>query len=146
MGFDIHALRLLSESRQRGLSFSSTITIGRQHYSELKPSDLCAALGIKGEDASALLGQKYIELRLARLGATRIESLDNSAYEQATIIHDLNEPIPEHLKVSFSCVFDGGAIEHIFNFPQAIKNCMEMVTVGGHFVGLTTANNFMGHG
>jgi len=146
MGVDTHVLRLLLESQKSGLSFSSTIMIGRQNYWGLNVSDLCNALNIKSEDASALLEQKYIESLLRRLGATKIESIDNSAYEQASIIHDLNEPIPEYLKTSFSCVFDGGAIEHIFNFPQAIKNCMEMVAVGGHFLGVTAANNFMGHG
>ena len=117
MGVDTHVLRLLSESRKGGLSFSSTIMIGRQNYWALNPSDLCSALGIKSEDASALFEQRYIEPLLKRLGAVRIESLDNSAFEQATVIHDLNEPIPEHLKASFSCVFDGGALEHVFNFP-----------------------------
>jgi hypothetical protein len=145
LGVDTHVLRLLSESRKRGLSFSSTIMIGRQNY-VLGPSDLCSVLNIKREDASALLKESYVESLLKRFGATRIESIDKTAYEQATIVHDLNEPIPEHLKASFSCVFDGGSMEHIFNFPQAIKNCMEMVVVGGHFLGVTVANNHMGHG
>jgi hypothetical protein len=146
MGIDTHVLRLLLDAQKKGLSFSSTIMVGRQNYYEPGASDLCSALSIRNEDASALLEMRYMEPLLRRLGATRIESLDNSAYEQASIIHDLNEPIPEYLKVSFSCVFDGGALEHILNFPQAIKNCMEMVAVGGHFLGVTTANNFMGHG
>jgi hypothetical protein len=148
MGVDNNILRLLSESRKGGVSFSSTIMLGRQNFNEddLKPSDLCNALGITSGEASALLEQKYIEPLLKRLGAARIESLDNSRYEQATMVHDLNQPIPEHLKASFSCVFDGGTTEHIFNYPQAIKNCMEMVAVGGHFLGVTNANNFMGHG
>jgi hypothetical protein len=121
--------------------------IGRQNYSsDLEAPDLCSALGIGNEDASALLEQRYIEPLLKRFGANRIESVDNSSFENATIVHDLNEPIPEHLKCSFSCVFDGGAMEHIFNFPQAVKNCMEMVEVEGHFLGVTAANNFMGHG
>jgi hypothetical protein len=146
MGVDTHALRLLCDSRKNGISFSSTMMIGRQRYYALKVSDLCGALNITSQDASALYEQNYIEPLLERLGATRIESLDNSAYEQATIIHDLNEPISEHLKASFTCVFDGGAIEHVFNFPQAIRNCMEMVAIGGHFLGVTVANNFAGHG
>lgn len=139
-------LRLLLHSRRKGLSCSSTIMIGRQNYSELTPSDLSSALGITTEEASALLGEKYIEPLLQRFGANRIESIDNSAFENATTIHDLNQPIPEHLKATFTCVLDGGAIEHVFNFPQAMKNCMEMVQIGGHFLGVTTANNFMGHG
>ena len=61
-------------------------------------------------------------------------------------MHDLNEPIPSNLKGAFTCVFDGGCLEHIFNFPQAIKNCMEMVAVGGSFLAITPANSFCGHG
>src|SRR5258707_14799520 len=86
MGVDTHVLRLLLESRKKGLSFSSTIMIGRQNFNELEASDLCSALSIKSEDACALLELRYIEPLLKQLGATRIESIDNSAYEQATII------------------------------------------------------------
>ena len=37
-------------------------------------------------------------------------------------------------------------MEHVFNFPIAIRNCMEMVSVGGHLMLITPANNFFGHG
>ncbi len=80
------------------------------------------------------------------MGATRIESIDKADYEEATILHDMNQPVPDQLKGSFSLVFESGTLEHVFNFPQSIKNCMEMVRVGGHFVGITIANNLMGHG
>ena len=33
-----------------------------------------------------------------------------------------------------------------FILSSALKNCMEMVAVGGHFTQITNANNFMGHG
>jgi hypothetical protein len=80
------------------------------------------------------------------LGARQIESLDFSNYEQATIVQDMNEAIPDSLKGKFSCVLDGGTPEHVFNFPQAIKNAMEIVAIGGHFLGVVPANNFSGHG
>ena len=51
-----------------------------------------------------------------------------------------------HLKNKYTLVIDGGCLEHIFNFPVAIKNCMEMLQEGGHFIGITPANNLMGHG
>lgn len=145
MGVDTHVLRLLCDARAKGISFSSTLMLGRQNY-VLKITDLCRALKITTMEASALYDQKYVEPLLKLFGAARVESIDNSPYEGASIIHDLNEPVPEHLKASFSCVFDGGLLEHVFNFPQAIKNCMEMVTIGGHFLGVTVANNFLGHG
>src|SRR5262245_61422406 len=88
----------------------------------------------------------YAEPFLEMLGASEICSFDASGYENATHIHDLNLPIAENIKNRFSMVLDGGTLEHIFNFPVAIKNCMEMVEVGGHFIGVTPANNFCGHG
>jgi hypothetical protein len=146
MGVDAQALRLFCEWQERQISFTSTMMIGRQNFSaELNADDL-RGLGIANQEASDILKQGYIEPLLRRLGAQRVESIDQSDYEHASIIHDLNEPIPESLKKSFSCVFDGGTLEHVFNFPLAIKNCMEMVAVGGHFLGITCANNFTGHG
>jgi 2-polyprenyl-3-methyl-5-hydroxy-6-metoxy-1,4-benzoquinol methylase len=43
-------------------------------------------------------------------------------------------------------VFDGGTLEHIFDYPTAIKNCMKMVKPGGHLLLTTPANNWFGHG
>src|SRR5437762_12288642 len=86
----------------------------------------------------------YAEEFLKYLGAKTVHSLDNSDYEGATHVHDMNKPIPGHLKAQYSVVLDGGSLEHIFNFPVAIQNCMEMVQVGGHYLGITPTNNFVG--
>ena len=72
--------------------------------------------------------------------------MDASDYEGATYIHDFNQPLPTSLASQFSVVHDGGTIEHVFNIPQAFKNCMEMLRVGGHFIQVNVANNYMGHG
>jgi hypothetical protein len=58
----------------------------------------------------------------------------------------MNVPIPPDLAGRYSLVFDGGSLEHVFNAPQAFKNCMEMVRVGGYFVQVSPCNNFLGHG
>jgi len=88
----------------------------------------------------------YTEPLFEILGANKTESLDFSPYESATIIHDLNVPIPDKLKNSFSCVVDSGTLEHVFNFPVAIKNSMLAVRPGGHYIGISPVNNQMGHG
>ena len=72
--------------------------------------------------------------------------MDASSFEGATVVHDLNLPITEALKGRFDVVCDAGTIEHVMNFPTAIRNCMEMVRVGGHLILGTPANNFFGHG
>ncbi|MFN8220904.1 MAG: DUF2071 domain-containing protein [Fimbriimonadales bacterium] len=55
----------------------------------------------------------------------------------------LNLPLPVELKGRFSLVYDGGTLEHVFHFPQAIKNAMELVEVGEYFVGVTVCNNYV---
>ncbi len=80
------------------------------------------------------------------LGAEEMVVLDASSYEGATVIHDMNGPIPPSLKERFDLVYDGGSLEHIFNFPSAIANCIEMVRPGGHFIGINPTNNLSGHG
>jgi hypothetical protein len=58
----------------------------------------------------------------------------------------MNSGLPGEVKEQYTTVLDGGSLEHVFNFPMAIRNCMEMVSVGGHYLGITPANNLMGHG
>jgi hypothetical protein len=98
--------------------------------------------------AQSILGEddRFAEPFLRLLGAVHIDSFDASDYEKATCIHDMNIPIADIYKRRYTVVIDGGTLEHVFNFPVAIKNCMEMIEVGGFYIGVTPANNFMGHG
>ena len=80
------------------------------------------------------------------LGVKSLSVLDYSDYENANIIHDLNYLIPDTLVEHFDVVVDGGTLEHIFNFPTAIKNCMMMVKRGGSIFVFSMANNHCGHG
>jgi uncharacterized membrane protein len=152
MGFDRNSSRFLATAASAGVDFSRTLTLGRQ-YMHVSPGQLLRHLHrinveIKLTDLKQRLQihNDYAEPYLALLGAKETDSLDASAYEGATHIHDLNQPIPEVLKNRYTTVIDSGTLEHVFNFPVAIKNCMEMVAVGGHFLCITPANNFMGHG
>ena len=117
----------------------------------MKPADLRAMARAQGIGTSEQLerldlSEGYSERFFELLGSERVESMDASDYEKATIIHDLNLPVPSSLHGRFTCVVDGGTIEHVFHFPNAIKSCMDMLAVGGHYIGLTPANNQMGHG
>src|SRR5271170_1128849 len=151
MGVDIQVLRFLLRSRKTA-SYETFLMLGRQNWhvsqddweneSRRAKVDLT---GIKPAGAKAK-ESRFVEPVLEHLGAREIDSLDFSDYEQATIVHDINEPVPGDLNARFSCVFDGGTLEHVFNFPQAMRNAMEMVSVGGHFLGVGPGNNFPGHG
>lgn len=89
---------------------------------------------------------QYAEPFFQALGCKYTHSLDASGFEGATIIHDLNTPIPPVLHKRYDLVYDGGTIEHVFNFPQALRNLMSMVTIGGTLIIDTAGNSKMGHG
>ena len=121
------------------------------------PTDLFASLGTGGASSHAsgtrvapLDGYRFGEYadRFWRdiLGVRDLSTIDNSDYEGASIVHDLNRPVPPELWEGFDAVVEAGSLEHIFNFPVAIANLMKMVRVGGTIFLTTVANNLCGHG
>jgi hypothetical protein len=149
MGLDINGVKLLLHARQFDVNFKRVITIGRQML-YVKQHDLkrmCMQAGLSEvSDEEGLRPGNYAEFLLKLLGAEITDSLDASDYEQASIIHDLNQPLPAELHSKYSLVIDGGSLEHVFNFPVAVKNCMDLLEEKGCYIGITPANNFLGHG
>lgn len=151
MGIDATGVRFLGFAKKQGVDFSRTAMIGRQGFYIL-PGDLREALssvGLKPQDRvveGMCSHGGFSEGLFQYLGGETIHSFDFSDFEGATYTHDMNLPITDVFKEKYSAVLDGGSLEHVFNFPVAIKNCMEMVEVGGHYLAITPANNFFGHG
>lgn len=132
-----------------GVSFETTCTLGHlELYADKNVMSQCIAKYKNGEKnlEEVTFSDRYSDPLFEILGTKKLDTLDFSPYEGATIVHDLNVPIPGKLHNSFSCVLDSGTLEHVFNFPIAIKSCMEAVKVGGHYIGITPTNNQMGHG
>ena len=142
MGFDNSDLKFLLS----GMSGQSVCTLGRQNLF-LSQSELSRTLAEFERPALSLPNRAiyYAEDVLRPLGFS-VDSVDASNYESATIIHDLNNPIPDGLVERFDIVWDGGTLEHVFNFPTALVNAMRMVKIGGHLALRTPANNQCGHG
>jgi hypothetical protein len=89
---------------------------------------------------------RWAEPLLEHLGAKEVHSVDASGYEDSTFVHDLNEGLPAATRGSYTTVLDGGTLEHVFNFPAALRGALEAVEVGGHYVAITPTNNWLGHG
>ena len=144
MGFERNAAAWWLKLRDEGVWFGRVLTLGRQAM-HLDPATLARVyrrLGVpQPADTSA-----FADRLLVAMGAATVEALDASPYEQATRLHDLNEPVPRAWHEQFDVVFDGGTLEHVFNVPAALANCIEMLKVGGRFVAATVANNWCGHG
>jgi 2-polyprenyl-3-methyl-5-hydroxy-6-metoxy-1,4-benzoquinol methylase len=148
MGINIPTMQLFCCAKRIGVDFSETMMIGRQivHAPRNAIDAILGVIGISQERASRILEGQFAEPLFGLLGATHVSSLDVSDFEGATVIHDLNHPLPTSLANRFSVVLEGGTLEHVFNVTQAFKNCMEMVRIGGHFIHVNPANNYMSHG
>jgi hypothetical protein len=151
MGVNWHHVKALISARRPGVGMGRVLTVGRLNLF-ISPHDLRELLARLDPEAYGRYDEfltphpAYAEAVYRLLGASEVESIDASGYENATHVQDLNRPIPEHLKGRYDFVDDGGTIEHVFHFPQAIRNLMEMVKVGGSLQLHVPANNMAGHG
>ncbi len=152
MGIDIEVARFIIRSAKRGVKFDKTVSIGRQNLlvGRRELESLLKEYGLKHDAIPSQeefrIGRPFAESLFQILGATQPEALDASDYEGASLIHDLNLPLPQALEGGFDSVCELGSLEHVFNFTFAIKNCLKLVKKDGYFLWVTPANNFFGHG
>lgn len=155
MALDFNSVKFLFWAKNLGVSFDRTLTLGRlglpcspgQLRRAVRDFKLADTQGEVDRCFQRTFGQTLFADEFIRfLGAKEIVSADRSDYEGATLLHDLNRPFPEKLRGRFDLVIDGGTLEHIFDFPSALRHCLELVSVGGHFITITPANQWMGHG
>jgi len=143
MGITSNCSKFLLYARTQGVDFSHTAMLGRQQlfFTENERKELQNKI-----QAELPCSGSFAEPFFTAMGASKIESIDYSDFEGATLIHNMNDEIsPQHFN-TYTVLFDGGTLEHIFNFPIAMKNCMNMLKTGGHFVSITPSNNYNGHG
>lgn len=129
MGIIKSNVKMFLDAKSRGVKFDNLATLGRMRWYA---------------DGST---KRYADEFFAKeLEAKHITVIDNSSYQGAETVLDLNNNIPQELEKKFDVVIDSGTLEHVFNFPVAIANCMKMLKVGGTIFISTPANNYMGHG
>jgi hypothetical protein len=149
MGLDINAVRFLIDAHRQGVSFGDVLMLGRQDLN-VYPSRMRQVLAQAGLPADLFAPNAadtgFAEPCFKALGAKNVWSLDASSFEGAEFVHDLNKPLRADLRERFDLVYDGGTLEHVFNFPVALQNSMEMVRAGGRLVIHSVTNSYCGHG
>lgn len=151
MGIDLAQFRLLTLMAARYQPKGRTLMLGRQAL-RMRPGTRApvnrllkaAKLALNWHDIDQADG--FSETMWEKFGFGRMETMDLSDYEGATVLHDLNLPVPEALHGQFDFIFDGGTIEHVFNVPMALTNVFHMLRPGGRFVSANGMNGWMGHG
>ena len=148
MAIDINSAQFLVAARKNGISFDRAVMIGRQNLCVALPLlvQLFERNKLSSERLTIPTTSRYSEPLFEALGAKQVDSLDNSDFEGAQLVHDMNQPIRAEWREKYDIVYDGGTLEHIFNFPTALKNSMELVREGGRLFIHTCANNLCGHG
>ena len=147
MGIDITALELILLSHQYvKIKNTDILTLGRQQI-HIECKDINNSLN-KYNFSHLVDKFNYYDFseNLFRqlLNGDCVDSIDNSKYEDASIIYNLNLPYISSKKYQY--IYDGGTTEHIFNIPQVIENVINMLDIDGLFVSVTCNNNFSGHG
>jgi hypothetical protein len=155
MGLELNSINFLLWAKNLGVSFQRTLTLGRQNFycSPVKFKRALQDFGIPATPEQIdrcfqhdLFTPLYADEFLRLLGAQETASVDRSDFEGATLLHDLNDRFADQMRGHFDLVLDGGTLEHIFNYPAALRHCMEVVRIGGHFIAITPAAGLMGHG
>ena len=142
MGFDGNGLLFLQRTYKQQGAFGSTATIGRQGI-HLPGAVLHRFIKSQYEIEQ---GDFADDLLVRAFGSSEVTSIDNSAYEGASTVLDLNLEMNSELEEKFDTVIDGGSIEHIFDSKTAINNISRLVKPGGQILHMTPSNNWCGHG
>ena len=140
MGLTFHEYKFLDYIK-KSKEFGDVLTLGRLEIL-LKKNDLSELQVINEKD----FDEKYSEkILINKFGALSVTSIDNSNYENATEIIDLNLPIKK-INKQYDTIIDFGTSEHIFNVAQCLQNIANLCKNGGFIIHCLPANNNCGHG
>ena len=140
------ATLILREHRRLPIK-GTVVTIGRQ------------SVALTRDEANKLLIQEGVPIRDARLvevdeatvgssglnfisdrsffsmfSEAKVLSLDVSAYEGADIVHDLNTPLPSHLRSMADFIYNGSCLDNLFDPASAIKAMSQMLRPCGRII------------
>jgi len=153
MGIGNNFVKFISVALKKSFNDRKILTIGRQtaYVQKEVQEGFLRYLGLDDKEV-----QEKSQLRFGLdpidqlfCNSTRnisLDSLDYSNFEGATILHDLNKPLPEDLYEQFDIVIDGGTAEHVFDVRTTFFNYLKLLKPKGDLFLALPANNQFGHG
>ncbi len=140
MGISFHEYKFLEHIFDYN-KFGNVLTLGKQEI--ILDSFEKIRLNLVNNN---FVNDQYIDrLLIENFNAKTVKSIDNSKFEGADIIVDMNKPI-KNISEKFDTVIDFGTSEHIFNVTQNLKNISQLCKIGGTILHALPANNNCGHG
>lgn len=80
------------------------------------------------------------------LGIEEYDDLDFADLEGPTLVHDLNQSVPDGWRGRYGLVVDGGTIEHIFDVRAVFANIAGLLRVGGEVLHICPVSGWINHG
>ena len=140
MGLTFHEYKFLEEVSKKK-NFGNVLTLGKQEI--ILTNEDKKRLNLFEKD---YVNDEYIDkLLVDKFKANSVKSVDNSSFEGADIIHDMNKPI-KNLNEKFDTIIDFGTSEHIFNVVENLSNISKFCKNNGIILHSLPANNNCGHG
>ena len=140
MGLTFHEYKFLEQVSKKK-NFGNVLTLGKQEI--ILTNEDKKRLNLFEKD---YVNDEYIDkLLVDKFKANSVKSVDNSSFEGADIIHDMNKPI-ENLNEKFDTIIDFGTSEHIFNVVENLSNISKFCKNDGIILHSLPANNNCGHG
>ena len=140
MGLTFHEYKFLEQVSKKK-NFGNVLTLGKQEM--ILTNEDRKRLNLFEKD---YVNDEYIDkLLVDKFKANSVKSVDNSSFEGADIIHDMNKPI-ENLNEKFDTIIDFGTSEHIFNVVENLSNISKFCKNNGIILHSLPANNNCGHG
>lgn len=140
MGITFHEFKFL-EYITKNQKLGNVATLGRLEL-YMRPIDLEElSLNKYIKDDTYFADRVIIE----KFGATNLVSIDNSSFEKANLIIDLNKPITDKID-QYDTIIDFGTSEHIFDIAQCLRNISKLCKIKGNIIHSLPANNNCGHG
>ena len=141
MGMTFQTFDLLKKNIDEFGKLGNVLTLGRLgNQIDTKKLKL-----LELENNKAFYKEYAEEILIEYLGANSVDSIDNSDFESANIIHDMNDELNDITK-KYDTVIDIGTSEHVFNINQNLKNISKLCKTGGRIIHCLPANNQCGHG
>ena len=147
MGLDTYGVEFLKYCSTKK-EIKNILTLGNQGLA-ISKNHLKKQFKLSEEEANYYSNQEFCsQILIEKLGVLTVKSIDNSAYQGAEIIHDLNQPLPTEKKgiCKYDTILDLGTLEHIFNIPQALINITNLCKSDGQIIHCLPADGYCGHG
>lgn len=141
MGLNKVFIKYLKLNKSKFKYHGHVLTFGRQDI-EVSQRELKDIFELPSQDSIQFNDVALFSL----LGFNSVDSLEYSKMDNATIAHDLNEPVPGYLQNKFDWIIDGGTLEHCFNVLEYMSSIIRLLKPGGHILHINPCLGSCNHG